>query len=167
MPITITDLPLSEIDRLKPLWTVLHTHHAEIGEGAGIGLSRTPDESWPREREKYARLPAEDVVLVVAADGPELVGYAFVYLRPALAIWRTTERVAELETLVVHPDRRGAGIGTSMLDAVQARLRDLGDPEIWASILAPNKGAARFYERLGFGQFSIEYRREPGKGGPG
>lgn len=157
---TIIDLPLSELEQIRPLWIELHKHHAVIGETAGIGVSRITAESWRRQRAKYQRLPEADVILLVAREDSTPLGYAFVYFRPGLAIWRTSDRIAELESLVVHPDARNRGVGTLLMRAVENRLQRLGDPEIWASVLEPNTAALRFYERLGFVRFSIEYRKE-------
>ncbi len=165
MPPTIIDLPLSELEQIRPLWIELHKHHAAIGEAAGIGVSRIADESWRRQREKYQRLPEDDVILLVAREGSTTVGYAFVYFRPGLAIWRTSDRVAEVESLVVHPDARNKGVGSLLMRGVEDRLRRLGGSEVWASVLEPNAGALRFYDRLEFVRFSIEYRKEVRKEG--
>ncbi|MGH4007726.1 MAG: GNAT family N-acetyltransferase [Pseudonocardiaceae bacterium] len=157
---TIIDLPLSELEQIRPLWIELHNHHAAIGEAARISVSRTADESWHRQRAKCQRLPEDDVILLVALEDSTPLGYAFVYFRPGLAIWRTSDRVAELESLVVHPDARNKGVGSLLMRAVTDRLRRIGGSEVWVSVLEPNLAALRFYERLGFVRFSIEYRRE-------
>jgi hypothetical protein len=59
-------LPLSELDQIRPLWMELHKHYAAIGEAAGVGVSRTPDESWRRQRAKYERLSDDEAILLVA-----------------------------------------------------------------------------------------------------
>ncbi len=60
------------------------------------------------------------------------------------------ERVAELESLAVVPEARCRGIGTRLLDAVDAELarRGIGDMVIGA--VAQNVDAIRLYESRGF-----------------
>jgi ribosomal protein S18 acetylase RimI-like enzyme len=58
-------------------------------------------------------------------------------------------RYAELYTLSVAEGRRGAGIGSRLLDAVDAALADEGDPPLVVSVMVGNTGALRLYERRG------------------
>ena len=64
------------------------------------------------------------------------------------------ERVGELESLAVYADARGAGVGTQLIQAARERLRADG-VEYWGvEVMDANTGAARLYEREGFGPWS-------------
>jgi ribosomal protein S18 acetylase RimI-like enzyme len=61
--------------------------------------------------------------------------------------WAAVERFGYLETLSVLPSARGAGVGTALLDAVQAHLSALGVVRLELTMVARNAEARRFYER--------------------
>lgn len=95
--------------------------------------------------DRFARIMAEDTVLVLVAD--DGAGFALLTLRPA--IWFDGP-VAVLDELYVVPDRRGHGIGTAMIAAARAVLRERGCPEIHINVDEVDADARRFYERHGF-----------------
>jgi putative acetyltransferase len=53
----------------------------------------------------------------------------------------------EVRAVYVHPDAGGRGVGAAILDALEARARDLqlGDLTLWASL-----NAVGFYEQAGY-----------------
>jgi ribosomal protein S18 acetylase RimI-like enzyme len=93
--------------------------------------------------------------LLLATHGDTLVGYALVHMIAASDTWTgdtwvTGDTIAELESIAVDPDRRGAGIGTNLLDAVDAELEARGIHDVIIGALPGNEGALRLYERRGF-----------------
>lgn len=136
------------LDLLEPLWLTLHHHHMSVAAPAVFQDDAT---SWAARRSAYARWLAEDGSFVVLAqrDGVP-VGYAVVEILPGPDdTWVTGTRMAEVQTLAVAPTERGHGIGTMLLDAVDARLAELGIGDIFIAVLTGNAGALRFYERRG------------------
>jgi GNAT superfamily N-acetyltransferase len=86
--------------------------------------------------------------VLVAQLGDEVVGVC------QLIVFRHLHRrgglCAEIESVHVHPDHRGAGIGsTLMADAIQ-RARALGCYCVQLTSNRAREDAHRFYERLGF-----------------
>lgn len=148
-----------ELDALEPLWNALQDHHAEIAPAFGPGTpKRTPADSWRIRRGKYERwLEDPDTFFAIAELEGEPVGYAFVTIGPALASLETGERIAELETLSVLPERRGAGVGEALIEAVWDRLAALGVDELQITTTVTNVDAHRFYERQGFRQGFVVY----------
>lgn len=149
--ITISDLSVDELDKLQPLWTALQDHHASISPVLGHALARGRDTAWARRRTAYERWLADpDAFVFVAERGRQLVGYALVTVGDGYASWSTGERLAELETLSVIPEERNTQVGSELMTAVEARLRerDIGDLAI--SVAATNVNAHRFYERRGY-----------------
>ena len=147
------------IAELQPLWESLHHHHAAIAPHLlELGPVRPPSHSWAVRRRLYEEWLAEpDSFALVAKDDSKAVGYAVVHMRGPEETWATDDRIAELETLTVLPDYRGRGIGTTLVEAVNRELRRLGIRHLGVSVIASNKDALRFYERLGLLPFLTSY----------
>ena len=64
--------------------------------------------------------------------------------------WRTGDRVAEIETLSVAPHARGEGIGSALLDRIDAELEAAGVRDVMVGAFVTNTDAIRLYERRGF-----------------
>jgi ribosomal protein S18 acetylase RimI-like enzyme len=65
--------------------------------------------------------------------------------------------LAELATLAVLPEVRGQGVGSALLDAVEARLRDLGIHDMVIAVVTSNRDAMRLYERRGAVPFVTQF----------
>jgi ribosomal protein S18 acetylase RimI-like enzyme len=144
----------ADIVRLEPLWvSVHHQHQAWMPELAPYVSDET---TWRERRALYEELFAKpDTFLLLATHGDTLVGYALVHMIAASDTWTgdtwvTGDTIAELESIAVDPDRRGAGIGTNLLDAVDAELEARGIHDVIIGALPGNEGALRLYERRGF-----------------
>jgi GNAT superfamily N-acetyltransferase len=57
---------------------------------------------------------------------------------------------AEIESVHVHPDRRGGGIGRVLMEAAIARARELGCYRVQLTSNQERPDAHRFYAALGF-----------------
>ena len=62
---------------------------------------------------------------------------------------RCGAHLAELVSLAVAPDQRGRGVGTALMDAVDAELDRRGIPDLEVAVMAGNGRAIAFYERRG------------------
>jgi ribosomal protein S18 acetylase RimI-like enzyme len=152
--LTITRAGAEALDRLRPLWLELHHHHQAVG-GPALGPYVDDDESWTACRATYAKLLAGEGFAFLAERGDELVGYALVAVMPSSETllddtWRVGERVAEIETVSVAPAERGAGIGSALLDRVDAELAAAGIEDVLIGAVVTNADAIRLYERRGF-----------------
>ncbi|HXA55599.1 MAG TPA: GNAT family N-acetyltransferase [Solirubrobacteraceae bacterium] len=159
--LTVVALPENRLEDLKPLWRVLYQHHRalaphlherEVPFERAWAVRRRLDREWLRAEPQSFVLAAQDAGL--------LVGYAFVRVRSGegfAAAWRASHPLAELVTLVVAPDARGRGIGSMLLDAVEARLQELGIEDMVIAVLTTNTDAARLYERRGAAPFVTQF----------
>ncbi|GAA1655444.1 GNAT family N-acetyltransferase [Catellatospora bangladeshensis] len=156
--VTIRIAGAEAIDALEPLWLSLHEHHRRIAPDL---VMYADERSWPLRRDLYRRWITEPGSFVLLAeDGPELVGYAFTHVFDGPDdTWVSGDRIAELETLSVAASHRGRGVGTRLLDAVDARLSELGVTDLYISTLADNHAAARVYERRGLRPLMVKYAR--------
>jgi len=95
---------------------------------------------WWRERTE-AGYP-----VLVAANESEVLGFStFGDFRASPGYRFTVEH-----TVHVRADRRGAGIGTQLLEALFPRAAALGKHMMIAAVDAANAPSIRFHERLGF-----------------
>jgi ribosomal protein S18 acetylase RimI-like enzyme len=150
---------LEQLTRLRPLWESLHEHHVRVAPHLEqLGPVRSAAQSWRVRSALYRQWLAEPdaFALLAEADGVA-VGYALVHMRGEEESWRTGARIAELETLAVMPRYRGRGIGTALIGAVHAELRRIGVAQLGVSVIATNRDAIRFYERLGLLSFCVSY----------
>lgn len=86
----------------------------------------------------------EDQVFLVAEAEGEVVGFA--------AAEQTWADEATLQLLFVHPDRWGEGIGTALLDEIEARMADRGVEYLVASAFADNTVGPAFLAARGYEQ---------------
>jgi ribosomal protein S18 acetylase RimI-like enzyme len=121
------------------------------------GVARVHVETWqaayahvfPRDRllalsvEDRAGFWREYPPLVAEVDG-RIVG--FVSVGPS----RDEGGDGELFAIYVHPDQWGTGVGRALIEAGEARLRELGHSEADLMVLEDNPRARRFYEAAGW-----------------
>ena len=106
--------------------------------------------------ERLERLLSGELVHALVAGHPA-VGMALVTLRPN--VWYEGP-VALLDELYVVPERRGQGIGTRLLKAVEAECTRRGAKLLEINVDGEDTDARRFYERHGY------TNREPGQAEP-
>ncbi len=83
------------------------------------------------------------LLLVAENDSSAMLGYALTTISPLLHIYGGS---AQLQELVVEDAHRGTGVGTALVEAVEAicRARDVRE------LTVPSRRSADFYERLGY-----------------
>jgi ribosomal protein S18 acetylase RimI-like enzyme len=144
---------VQDVDSLRDLWLELHHHHAEVAPESG---EFADDESSWRVRSASYRdwLSDPRSFVLLALEAGRTIGYALVRVFESGAdlrdAWVVPEVIAELETLVVRREARGAGLGNRLLDEVDAELARLGVDELQVGLIPGNDGAQRLYEARGF-----------------
>jgi ribosomal protein S18 acetylase RimI-like enzyme len=152
--VEITRAGTEALHRLAPLWLLLHEHHRAVG-GEALGPYVDDAASWRARRELYEGLLRKGGFALLAERDGELIGYAMVAVAPVAETlmpdtWRTGELVAEIETLSVRPSARGEGVGSALLDRIDAELESAGVRDVLIGALVTNSDAIRLYERRGF-----------------
>jgi GNAT superfamily N-acetyltransferase len=121
-----------------------------LTSGAPPG-GRVPDED-PGDLAPYRRalreIEAGDGDLLVAELDGRVVGVSQLIVFHHLQAGGG--RCAEIESVHVHPDQRGAGVGAALIGHVIERARALGCYRVQLTSNAAREDAHRFYERLGF-----------------
>ena len=67
-------------------------------------------------------------------------------------VWRTVLDTAEIITIGVHPDARGAGIAIAMLGIMENEVKKAGVKKILLDVSAGNTAAINLYKKCGFVQ---------------
>jgi ribosomal protein S18 acetylase RimI-like enzyme len=152
--VEITHGSAADIPRLEPLWVAVHhQHQASMPE---LAPYVSDEVTWRERRALYEELFGKPgTFLLLASMGEGLVGYALVHLAPVgetwiADTWETGDRVAELESISVLPEHRGAGIGSALIEEVHRELDAMGVDDVIVGALPGNEGAIRLYERYGY-----------------
>src|SRR5664280_1749400 len=154
--IAIMKLDPAGIDDVGPLWKALMDHVTALPDA--LVPVRPSEESWVLERAKMLEALAGDAFVLVTRRGDEPIGYAFVTIDGPDPVWYTGDSRAELAHLVVAEGERGNGVGSALLDAVDARARRRGVEDVEIGVDTGNEGAARLYESRGYrADFRIFY----------
>ena len=147
-------LGLDDLDDLEPLWLQLHAHHQAVAPHLAPYVDDAT--SWGERRAHYVDALSRGGFLLGGRDADgRLDAYALVGItseRPNAwsDTWEVGDAIAELETLLVLPELRGSGVGTLLLDAVDAELDQRGIDDMLIGAVASNGDAIRLYERRGF-----------------
>jgi GNAT superfamily N-acetyltransferase len=152
----VVELEVSQVDRVEPLFKQLVDFHRDAVEGAWP--VRSVEAAWAHRRAEYVEWlgvgRARMLVAVPAGDeGASPRGYAVLSVGPSSASWDVGERIGELETLAVAEDWRGEGIGSLLIEACRALLREEGVSHWGVAVVEVNEDASRLYERVGFRPF--------------
>lgn len=141
----------AELGQLKPLWLALHRHHRTVSPVEG--LVEDDAASWSARRADYERWMRAGNAIALVADLPPstAVGYLFAQLRDGPDdTFSVGSRYAEIYSLSVAPAYRRRGVGTSLLDALDGRLAELGVVDLTVATMVGNEEAERLYLRRGF-----------------
>jgi len=149
----IVDIPEEHFDELASLWRVLYDHHNEVTPHLH-DRSRPFAQAWESRRRAERRwLDSEpDSFVLAAQEDDRYIGYAFVRVRSRAGFaesWSVSDPMADLVTLVVAPELQERGIGTALMDAVEARLGEMGISDMAIAVITTNTEAIPFYERRG------------------
>jgi [ribosomal protein S18]-alanine N-acetyltransferase len=96
-------------------------------------------------RAQYRRHLDSDsaLVLVASASHRRFLGTAVVFFRKG-------SRVARLYSIASKPEARGKGVGTALLEAVEATARQRRCQSVRLEVRDDNASAIRLYERHGY-----------------
>ena len=106
-----------------------------------------------------SQLERQDVILLVAAEGDDVIGYTYAGLE-GYDYMSLRGPAGVLYDIVVEPARRGQGIGRMLLDATLEALRAAGAPRVLLSTAEQNEPAQRLFAGAGFRRTMIEMTRE-------
>lgn len=111
------------------------------------------DKTCQRVRDRLeASIPTHDQILV-ARDDDRILGYGAVRWLPNLILRGPDGYLSEL---FLHPDARGRGVGTALLDAFRAEARRRGADRLWCINFRERESYQRgFYRKSGWTERDI------------
>ncbi len=136
---------------------------AEVTDAVALIVEGTlaPGSERPEDPEAYwrATLATRDRggEVLVAVDGSEVVGVCQVMVFPHFQ--HAGGWCCELESVYVRADRRGRGVGATMIRAAEDLARAAGCYRIQLTSRNPRLDAHRFYRSLGFEQMSQGFKK--------
>ena len=139
-----------DIDRLVELWVAL----METGQADGGHLDPTANDAIARQR--IAAAVADDRVLLARPED-SIVGFASVTLEHGVFEMDCPRGI--VENLYVVPSARRQGVGTALLAAAEARLRELGADVVAVETLAANEAGRAFYRAQGYRPHRVTLER--------
>lgn len=135
----------------------------ERGLGSGEKAERYEAKLTDRYRERYldwvGRCVERDPgCVLVADDGSELAGYAFLLPEQLAFVWDA----AVLNEIFVREDHRGTGVADALMERALDVARDQQLPldRILLDVDAENERARAFYDRYGFDSWGELVARE-------
>jgi ribosomal protein S18 acetylase RimI-like enzyme len=140
------------VDVLAGLYGHLHAHQARVApQLGGLLPARSAPEAWARRRPNYVSwLERPSGFALLAHRGGEIIGYVLGSVEGGYHGWASPDDViGVVHDLAVAPDARGGGVGSTLLDAAEAQLAQLGAAAYRLNVIAANTDALRLYERRG------------------
>ncbi len=118
------------------------------GGGALAAASSATARAYAAEAAAWARAHADSHVPIVAVAEGEVVGMAWLAVQARVPAPGALERRSgDLQSCYVVPDRRGAGIGRRLAEAVLAEARERGLEHV---TVHASPASIPVYERAGF-----------------
>src|ERR1700741_4048597 len=132
------------IDELRPLWLELPHHHQRVSRVQPFVDDET---SWAARRGSYVQTFDEGGFALVAEDEEGPAGYAMgrIHEGPDDS-WALEARYGEVWTVLVTERARGRGLGSALLDEVDAELARRGIRDLMIGVMEGNDDARRLYE---------------------
>ncbi|MFW6366298.1 MAG: GNAT family N-acetyltransferase [Spirochaetota bacterium] len=147
--ITYSTIPCSGIQCVRSLWDELRTlHHDDSVFFKDYYRSIT----FEKRMQKFLDLPEDRVLIDLAANGGETVGYC---------ISSMDDDVGQIDSICIAKPFRHAGIGTKLVDRALSWLKESGCKRIQLSVAEGHEYVIDFYKRFGFVQRMIVLEQIP------
>ena len=105
------------------------------------------------------QLKDQDVVIYVAEQESQIVGYVYAALEPIS--WKELrDACGYIHDIVVEEANRQAGTATALMEAAMQWLAERGAPRVILGTAEKNERAQRLFAKLGFRRTMIEMTRE-------
>jgi ribosomal-protein-alanine N-acetyltransferase len=131
----------SPIPRPAPLKIVRLEYQADVELCARLMANSEPWLTLGRTYEASLVVLRDPSREIYAAYDRGLAGFVILCMTGAF--------IGYIQTVLVHPDRRGEGIGSRLLEFAEQRILQ-ESPNVFMCVSSFNYGARRLYDRLGY-----------------
>ena len=161
-PIVIREAVVSDLE------AVLRLDQALIAFDAHFDGTLDPNWSYTDDGMRFfrERITGEEGAAFVAERSGEIVGYLAGAAVEA-ETYRTVRRVGELECMFVGESVRRLGVGARLARRFLEWCRERGLRRVMVVASAGNRGAVRFYRRMGFADHDLVLEADLGNGAEG
>ena len=147
----IRSIARADYSEWRPLWDGYNAFYGRAGETA------LPEAITAATWERFFD-PAEPVFALVAESEGRLVGLVhYLFHRSTTKI----EPVCYLQDLFTRPDRRGAGVGRTLIEGVYAEARAAGAQRVYWQTQVGNVAGRALYDKVAKHLGFIVYTRDP------
>lgn len=126
-----------------------------------IDAERTFDPTLKEEKISYydieKMISATDVEVIVAILDERIIGSGYARIENAKP-YLNHKLHAYLGFMFTHPDHRGKGVNTLVIEALSKWIRSQGILEMRLDVYSDNPSAIRAYEKVGFKKHLINMR---------
>lgn len=157
MPLTIRKPEPRDLEPLGRLGALLIRTHYAFDEQRFLAPVPGIERGYGTFLSNIVNSP-EDCVFVADLDGA-VVGYVFAALEP-MSWYELRGPAGFIHDVVVLEEARGRGIGTKLMEAAIAWLRERGAPRVILWTASKNETAHALFRRLGFRDTMTEMTRE-------
>ena len=141
----IIEATASHMPELYKLWTEFFDYHRDIDPY----YTRSEDAQEHIEKRFREKIEGEDSQVLVAVEGGGVVGYSLSWIGEGSPFVKH-RRYGFISDLAVASDRRGRGIGDSLIGTTLAWFETKRVKRIIINVLVGNPKAIRFWERHEF-----------------
>jgi len=147
----IRDAEPEDVEKIQQLNKELSEKEAEEFDPTINTEYTLTDEAanWYRQR-----IEEENGFVKVAHKSGEIFGYAIGSIQDAEG-FRTTEKLAEIESMYLTPEPRGKGIGMEFVEKLRNWAVEKDAERLRAVASAGNKAGIRFYRQQGLEDYSV------------
>ena len=104
------------------------------------------------------QLDADEAIVLVAERAGAAIGYVYAGIEPFS--WKELREAAGfVHDIVVDQSERRSGVAGALMEAAIAWVREQGVASVMLWTAAPNEGAQRLFEGLGFRRTMVEMTR--------
>jgi GNAT superfamily N-acetyltransferase len=157
MPLTIRLATPADVPALGRLGALLMRTHYKFDPQRFMDPGDDPADGYGWFLGK--QLKDEDVVIFVAEQDGDVIGYVYAGLEPIS--WKELrDECGFIHDVVVDERGRRSGTATALIEKAIEWLRERGAPRVMLWTAEPNVGAQQLFAKLGFRRTMIEMTRE-------
>ena len=138
------------LDRVKPLWSELRRHHADLAPRWSASLLATSF-----EQRRVELVGKAGILVSLATRQAQDIGYCVSTI--------TADTTGEVDSLYVIPAQRGTGVGHALMSRAMDWFARQSVSSIVVNVISGNDAAQQFYARYGFLPRTVRLLR-PGGG---